>query len=153
MSDPCAQLTTHPAHDYAAAWPDQGVNAGYAYGTKSCPGRKPQRIQRKRIKGWRMPEGAVYVGRPSKWGNPYRWSEYPAVRWDMDGEPHRNSKGDRQRWSVTDYRFQFLAEVHGHKDAPTREEIRRELAGKDLACWCALGDPCHADVLLEIANA
>lgn len=32
----------------------------------------PKRIQRQRKKGWRMPEGAVYVGRPSKWGNPFK---------------------------------------------------------------------------------
>jgi hypothetical protein len=31
-----------------------------------------ERIQRKRTKGWRMPENAVYVGRPTKWGNPYQ---------------------------------------------------------------------------------
>lgn len=31
----------------------------------------PQRIQRKRTKGWKMPENTVYVGRPSKWGNPF----------------------------------------------------------------------------------
>jgi hypothetical protein len=35
----------------------------------------------------------------------------------------------------------------------TVEDARRELAGRDLCCWCAPGDPCHADVLLEIANA
>ncbi len=36
---------------------------------------------------------------------------------------------------------------------PPLEEIRAELRGKDLACWCPLDGPCHADVLLEIANA
>ncbi|HZL05925.1 MAG TPA: DUF4326 domain-containing protein, partial [Coriobacteriia bacterium] len=33
------------------------------------------------------------------------------------------------------------------------EDVRAALAGRDLACWCPLTDPCHADVLLEIANA
>lgn len=31
----------------------------------------PTRIQRKRTKGWKMPEGAIYVGRPTQWGNPW----------------------------------------------------------------------------------
>jgi hypothetical protein len=39
-----------------------------------------------------------------------------------------------------------------HRNCPTSEYIRAHLAGKDLACWCTPGDPCHADVLLEIAN-
>lgn len=44
---------------------------------------RPQRIQRKRTKGWRMPEGAVYVGRPSRWGNP--WSVGHAVYAGLSG--------------------------------------------------------------------
>jgi hypothetical protein len=31
-------------------------------------------------------------------------------------------------------------------------DVRRELGGRDLACWCPPGEPCHADVLLEVAN-
>ncbi len=34
----------------------------------------------------------------------------------------------------------------------TEDDVRRELAGRDLACWCPLDGPCHADVLLEVAN-
>lgn len=41
----------------------------------------PQRIQRKRVKGWRMPEGAVYVGRPTEWGNPWRPGQVIAIQW------------------------------------------------------------------------
>jgi len=81
---------------------------------------KPQRIQRKRSKGWRMPENCVYVGRPTRWGNPFT------------GE----NAVERFRDHV----------AHDH------EAIQRELRGKDLACWCSLDKPCHADVLLEIAN-
>ena len=36
---------------------------------------------------------------------------------------------------------------------PTLAEIRRELSGRDLACWCPVDQPCHADVLLELANS
>jgi len=35
---------------------------------------------------------------------------------------------------------------------PSDEEIRAELAGRDLACWCPVGSPCHGDVLLAVAN-
>ena len=87
----------------------------------------PKRIQRKRTKGWKMPEGAVYVGRPTKWGN-----------------PHRHGGRDLQ---VALYRRSI------EKSAQAKDEIRGVLRGKDLACWCPLGVPCHADVLLEIANA
>ena len=75
-----------------------------------------------------MPEGAVYVGRPSKWGNPFSTK--------VSGSPER---------AVEDYRIWLRPE--------TRSSIREHLAGKDLACWCRLDQPCHADVLLEIANS
>lgn len=101
----------------------------------------PKRIQRKRTKGWRMPEGAVYVGRPSKWGNPYTTrgtgcTPQTAVdnfRWMLSRAP------------VGDGSWGLVGET-------AYDTIRRELAGRDLACWCPLDQPCHADVLLEIAN-
>lgn len=84
-----------------------------------------KRIQRKRTKGWKMPPGTVYVGRGSKWGNPFTFANcggvHPALR--------------------------FACEV-----APLWTDVH-ELRGKDLACWCAVDAPCHADTLLELANA
>lgn len=93
----------------------------------------PRRIQRKRSKGWRMPPGSVYVGRGSKWGNPYPVSERITVEQAVQG-----------------YAFAVRA---GYDNVPGPDEIRAELADKDLACWCPLDQPCHADVLLKIANA
>lgn len=87
----------------------------------------PKRIQRKRTAGWRMPEGAVYVGRPSVWGNPYRV--------DVWGLPE----------SVELYR------QHVAVRPALIEAIRRDLAGKDVCCWCRTDQVCHGDVLLEIA--
>lgn len=88
----------------------------------------PKRIQRKRTPGWRMPKGAVYVGRPTKWGNPYLAT-------------------NGREAAIARFRREF-------EERPELQEIaRRELAGLDLACWCALDQPCHADVLLEFANA
>ncbi len=89
----------------------------------------PVRIQRKRTKGWRMPEGVVYVGRNSKYGNPFTVD--PNLRTAQQAV-------DLFRKSLT---------------PNDREKIRRDLRGKDLACWCRLDAVCHGDVLLEIANA
>jgi len=90
----------------------------------------PKRIQRSRAKGWKMPKGAVYVGRPSKWGNPFLVEE---------GRSHEECVERYRRWL---YWHQGKIEV-----------VKQALRGKDLACWCPLDQPCHADVLLEIANA
>ena len=104
----------------------------------------PKRIQRKRSKGWRMPEGAVYVGRPSKWGNPFKAGSVMFLTGLKAGE--RADTGDVVRM----YRNALTGKSPAAASA--RERVQRELAGKDLACWCPLDQPCHADVLLEIAN-
>jgi hypothetical protein len=114
----------------------------------------PQRIQIRRTKGWRMPEGAANVSRPTVWGNLFRvgstnWR--PAVDHIETG-----------RWDRTNLAPMTLADViEAHRrmvlrdmqDADYAASLRFALAGKDLACWCPLDQPCHADVLLEIANA
>jgi hypothetical protein len=107
---------------------------------------RPQRIQRKRAKGWRMPEGAIYVGRPGRWGNPFRvgsTSERIAPHGIRVLGPHSPMTAQD---AVESCRNWILA------DARLIASIRLELAGRDLACWCPLDQPCHADVLLELAN-
>ena len=104
----------------------------------------PKRIQRKRTKGWRMPRGAVYVGRPTEWGNMYTREMWPdAPLW----EP-REKHGQMlfRRWATEGFR-QF---AENDRWFPLR--IRNELRGKTLCCWCPLDQPCHADVLLKVAN-
>ncbi|EIU48439.1 DUF4326 domain-containing protein [Mycobacteroides abscessus] len=99
----------------------------------------PERIQLRRTKGWRKPEGAIVVSRPSRWGNPYR----------ADGNRPQAVALFRdmlQRAPVGDGGW-------GLDGESVFDTIRRELRGHDLACWCPLDQPCHADVLLEIANA
>lgn len=97
----------------------------------------PKRIQRKRKKGWRMPPGAVYVGRPTKWGNPYL----------VGAIPYNGDDGQTLEETLWAYQHLFL-------DGKNLTELR----GRDLACWCPLTNPdgspypCHADVLLELAN-
>ena len=89
----------------------------------------PQRFQRSRRKGARLPAGVVVVSRPTKWGNPYPLD----IGRDV---------------AVLRYREDLLA----GRLAVTVEEARRELRGRDLACYCPLDAPCHADVLLAVAN-
>lgn len=83
-----------------------------------------KRIQRKRTKGWKMPPNTVYVGRPTKWGNPFTGED--AVE-------------KYAKWLLKNWNRKFLRKV-------------KELRGKNLACWCPLDKPCHADILLLLAN-
>jgi hypothetical protein len=109
--------------------------------------RPPQRIQLRRTKGWRKPEGAINVARPSRWGNPYTIAEMAAVYPDDD-------PAELRRKCVADFRGMVEGrwEYEG-SNYPMLFALRRDLAGHDLACWCPLDQPCHADVLLELANA
>jgi Domain of unknown function (DUF4326) len=93
----------------------------------------PRRIQLSRRRGWRKPAGAIVVSRPSKWGNPFK----------IDKTTSRAEAIDRYARALTD----------GSDQLPfTASDVVRELAGHDLACWCPLDVPCHADVLLDVAN-
>jgi hypothetical protein len=98
----------------------------------------PSRIQLSRARGWRLPAGAVVVSRPSRWGNPFRIGA---------PDPETGAPLSRER-AVALYR-EF---VRAPEQASLREAARRELKGKDLACWCPLDGPCHADELIAIAN-
>lgn len=121
-----------------------------------------RRIQRKRTKGWRMPEGAVYVGRPSTWGNPWTADDFAEVIYEMANAvvPPRDVTRAWAKRAAADVAVAAFQDAVLDDRAwqepewyPPVEEIRTALAGKDLACWCPLHEPCHADVLLEIANA
>lgn len=103
-----------------------------------------------------MPPNTVYVGRPSKLGNPF------SIRKDVAIPPK-----PEPMWAVV-YQGKVLVrwdtKLLAAQDAVERYrlwrkernedyEIRQQLHGKDfIACWCPLDEPCHADVLLEIAN-
>ena len=100
----------------------------------------PKRIQRKRTKGWQMPKNTVSVCRPAKWGNPFRVADY--------SNHERLHKSVLQQFAVDD----FKSALADGRLCYTDDDILRELKGKNLACWCKEGTPCHADVLLEIAN-
>ena len=113
----------------------------------------PDRIQLSRAKGWRMPENTVSVARgPGRvFGNPFTVADAletcmvkPAKAQAFVVDCFANwLRGDRQNW------------MGPESDAAAASILARlpELRGKNLACWCKPGQPCHADVLLEIANA
>lgn len=115
----------------------------------------PQRIQRKRTKNWRMPDGAVYVGRSSRWGNPYKVvgpiaGEYGIERRDTVGveilDVNFEDKQEAMKFAVDLFKLYAAAKLYS--DPHWLEPLR----GYDLACWCGLDEPCHADVLLRLAN-
>jgi hypothetical protein len=128
----------------------------------------PHRIQRRRTKGWRAadhttsPLGAVYVGRPTRFGNPARilpagdcrnglivqWGTNGGVigTWPADGREARRYATELYRHWITQ-----------PEQADTRALFRALLHGRDLTCWCPLpaeGEPdhCHAAVLLQLVN-
>ncbi len=100
---------------------------------------KPTRVQRTRQKGkgYLFPEGKQNdlpikaVSRPSKWGNPYKVGK--------DGIK-----------DVSEAVALFEKDINDI--VLWKQSIKSELKGKNLACWCKLGTPCHADILLKIAN-
>lgn len=117
----------------------------------------PVRIHRERTKGWKMPPNTVYVGRPSPWGNPFT---FPFLRWDLAlhlyGEAVRGGWDPNVLKSLTGQQVHIVYQAAERWKANLRAKLGSEatqhLVGQNLACWCPLDQPCHADVLLEIAN-
>lgn len=119
----------------------------------------PDGIQLKRTRGWRMPAGVVKVDRTTKWGNHWHvvWDDEIGF-WKAEAD-YRGFHGvapaaDRPRAAriaVDKFRRDLLDYPLGPMPYGP-ETVRAELAGRDLACWCGLGEPCHRDVLLVIAN-
>lgn len=101
----------------------------------------PARIQRQRTRGWRMPPGAIYVGRPTRWGNPFKVSDGSCGHPDCGPGAHPPLPIDKVLDAYRSWVRGILA-----KDPGFLEPLR----DRDLACWCRLGSPCHADVLLEM---
>jgi hypothetical protein len=136
----------------------------------------PRRIQRRRARGWHLPPNTVYVGRPTRWGNPFdfRRSDYC---WAALSFGCRGDRAGRQEAAVRAF-LEWIDPPFGRRTlqselqpkfaagsrevaigpaveagaAPSKDEIRAALRGRNLACFCPLDRPCHADVLLDIAN-
>lgn len=91
----------------------------------------PERIQRKRTAGWRMPPNTVYVGRGTDWGNPFK-------------APTNDTMG--RAYAV------IMFAGYCPPNSALAEAARRILRGKNLACFCPVDQPCHADILMQLAN-
>lgn len=117
----------------------------------------PERIRLQRTKGWRMPENTVKVDRSTDWGNPF-----------VIGAPTDLRQVNRWGWIIPFDTKRFIAKNAEASVAKFREcllanpeaaaRVREHLSGTNLACWCETDKkpwigPCHADVLLELANA
>lgn len=126
----------------------------------------PERVQLRRTKGWRKPEGAVVVSRPSRWGNPWTVAEWveliDRLHHSFSGTALTRAELEREARDIAATCFREAMEDRladpdsiAHEMPgfyPSLDEIRAELGDRDLCCWCPLDQPCHADVLLEIAN-
>jgi hypothetical protein len=136
----------------------------------------PQRIQLRRTKGWRKPDNTVVVARPSKWGNPF--AARPVPGWPRWGGPPPwqivAGDGSVRDAPIPAYAVVGRAQATAHMKAAAmgmavgmyelnlhQQRIHEPdefdawiapLRGHDLGCWCPLDLPCHADVLLELAN-
>ena len=113
----------------------------------------PKRIQRKRTKGFRLEPNTKCVNRGTKYGNPYKVvfdKEISLTEWFVtkrNGSVIQSfkTKEDANKYSIE--LFNTYCEL-----TFTTEEIQKDLQNKNLACFCSLDVPCHADYLLEIAN-
>ena len=127
---------------------------------------RPHRVQLRRTKGWRMPPNTVIVSRPSILGNPFRVQRDGDGTWSVWYHPNPNVDAAHGP--------QFVSDEHPTKAAAIADAVdcyrswatdglnhywrvqcfidELALRGRNLACWCPLGQPCHADVLLELAN-
>lgn len=109
----------------------------------------PVRVQRRRVKGWRLPPNTVCVDRSTRFGNPFRVTYDRVNRWCVVTTEKRwycSSERVARRFSV--WKFRRWA---SNPNSTVRHHMD-ELRGKNVACFCRLDRPCHGDVLLEIAN-
>jgi hypothetical protein len=127
----------------------------------------PKRIQRKRTTGWRKPENTVCVSRPSIFGNPFivgRPSGYqfndggdetpmiPIVSLAQSIELFESLTRGMVSPEMYPWGHRWMERFNKMGQHPS-EAIRTALRGKNLACWCPLDRPCHADILLKVANS
>lgn len=106
----------------------------------------PQRVQLSRKKGWRMPPDTISVARPGRWGNPF--SVLPELA--PGTQVGRYVAMPSVEQAVAAYRRWLREDPAGQRVA---QEAKSALRGHNLACWCRLDGPCHAQVLLELVNA
>lgn len=137
----------------------------------------PIRLQRKRQKGWRKPENSVIVDRTSRWGNPFRVVKrldgtfdvitlagiiYTMLLWNYKRDDEVTvfqTELEATEYAILLYKRKMFPYTYWKKDVMSfiterenRSEIEKQIAGKNVICFCHPDSPCHADVLLEEAN-
>lgn len=112
---------------------------------------KPERVQLRRTKGWRMPPNTVKVDRSTKWGNPFQAMNING-RWACTTKRRPDDSGVVIWCQSAERASDLMWREYCSHLAGRRRELQ-ELRGKNLACWCRLDAPCHANILLELANA
>lgn len=176
ISDVILDLTTKQPKGLILSWQDDGLdyalNEGgterinyksytmglrYADLTPKPTSPDPIRVQRKRTKGWRNPPNTVYVGRGTKFGNPFRLSADGTIEayttiggWETWSFGNGFKASDivtlYEDWVKGEFRNTLLPLP------PKPSDILLSLRGKNLSCFCSLSAPCHADVLLKMAK-
>lgn len=112
-----------------------------------------KRVQRKRSKGWKLPDNTVCVDRSSRWGNPFKvGQQYGDLPWPILDKLMRRRYIDQSALmdnsAVTEAFRIYLACTN--EGMQLLEKAKKQLAGKDLACWCKLDQCCHADVYIDL---
>ncbi len=127
----------------------------------------PHRVTLSRTRGWRLPPNTRMVSRSTRFGNPFKvlppvrglsrswlvvWSESGAGRGRQAPAGFEPIKCETQ-YQAHEQAVRLFREWLSHPDrAELLDQVRHDLAGLDLACWCSLDLPCHADVLLALVN-
>lgn len=135
----------------------------------------PTRIQLSRSKGWRMPANTVKVDRSTRWGNPWKVGAPGRIVYSMGrcrieaAIPRDLTAGDAETafliwllgYAIGDELRPETLNRAGQRALWDHLSVRRQtifadlhmLRGKHLACWCPVGAPCHAEILLCAASA
>lgn len=130
----------------------------------------PQRIQRKRTRGWKIPPNTISVTRPGKYGNIFEIGKQVPREFErmycyptFASCPDYLDNLDYLRYGIRGHEIEDAEAATrlfrqymewGRRHAPdVQKEFLAPLRGKNLACWCAIDKPCHGHVLIEYANA
>lgn len=119
----------------------------------------PIRVQRKRVRGWKMPENTVYVGRPSLFSNPWKiWKAYGSWYVGNERDMYYGPFDEEYAYfKACELYLDFILHpkkgIHKNFDRlPITFADIKKLRGKNLACFCSSNKCCHADILLKLAN-
>ncbi len=109
----------------------------------------PKRVQRSRKKGSKLPPVTCCVTRPGPFGNPFKWQGAREAGYlGTDTELRAFAVRIFREWLTNNERY-----AHGfERERQILLKRLPQLRGFNLACFCPLDQPCHADVLLELAN-